>query len=238
MFSERFPRLGFQTITTLLFLYQMKQSIVKYMDSPTTLTKLNAPKTELVYEPYLIVCQTSQYNYHKAKIFGYDKMYSLWAGIFTSNSNRKLTWKGKTQNLSFNTISKELYDYDYSLVTLNHGRLGKEYLSLNLGMCVQLDDLGTDVIASMNTNRTLNLLAVDPNTFNEVRIDLDPKASVTVGPRYDGRYEWADVLLQYTVTDNAIKNGAGCRVYENSYSYAQCVTEALKVILPPLYLLF
>ena len=203
----------------------MKQSIMKYINSPISLMKITAPDKELMYEPYLIVCQTNQYNNSKSKFFGYGNMNNLWAGIFTSNNDRKLTWKGKTENLSFSELSEELYDYDYSLVNMKNGKLGKKYFSLNLGMCVKLDDLGTDVVASMNTNRTLKLLAVDPNTFNEVRIDLDQKASFTVGPRFDGI-----VLLEYTVNDYSIENGLGCRVYTNSYSYKQCVTEALEVI--------
>ncbi len=201
----------------------MKQSIMKYINSPISLIKITAPDKKLMYEPYLIVCQTNQYNNSKSKFFGYGNMNRLWAGIFNSNNDRKLTWKGRSENLSFSELSEELYDYDYSLVNMKNGKLGKKYFSLNLGMCAKLDDLGTDVVASMN--RTLKLLAVDPNTFNEVRIDLDQKASFTVGPRFDGI-----VLLEYTVNDYSIENGLGCRVYTNSYSYKQCVTEALKVI--------
>ena len=231
MFSENISRLGFQIIAILLFLYQMEQSIMKYSDSPTSVTKLKTPNKELVYEPYLIVCQSRQYNYDKGKIFGYGFMYELWAGIYTSSGDRRVTWKGKTDNLSFSTLSKELYDYDYSLVNTKFSKLGNEYFSLNLGMCVKLDDLGNDILAVIISNKNLNLLAVDPNTFYEVWIDHDPKASISIGQRYDGMFNYASVLLEYTVTDNSIENGEGCRVYGNPHSYKQCVIEALKVIL-------
>ena len=229
MFNERISRLAFQTITVLFFLYQMKQSIMKYSYSPTSLTKLNVPKKGMVYEPYLVVCQTNQFNYSTAKRFGYDYMINLWGGIFTPNEDRKVTWKGITGNHSFSTLSKELYDYDYSDIAFEQGKLGEQFLSINLGMCVKLYDLGTEMLAKIYTNKTLKLLAVDPNTFNKVRID--PKASVTVGPRNDGKYEWADVLVEYTVTDNSIYDGVGCKVYQNPNTYEKCVTEALEVIL-------
>ena len=134
MFNERISRLGFQAIVVLFFLYQMKQSILKYRYSPTSLTKLNSPEKELVYEPYLVLCQTSQFNYSKGRSFGYDTMIRLWGGEFTSNDDRKVTWKGKTGNLSFSALSKELYEYDYSSIDVNHGKLGEQFLSLNLGM--------------------------------------------------------------------------------------------------------
>ena len=230
MLSERFSRLGFQIIAVLFFLYQMEQSIMKYSYSPTSLTKLDVPNKGMVYEPDLVVCQTNQFNYIQAKSLGYEWVLHLWSGIMISNGYRTVTWKGKTGNLSFNTLSEELYDYDYSsIINSGHGKLGEQYYGINLGMCVKLVDLGTELMVSLTTNRTLELLAVDPNTYNKVRIELDPKASVTVGPYYDGMFSWADVLLEYTVTDNSIYNGKGCRVYENPNTYEDCVTKTLQV---------
>ena len=229
MFSERITRLGFHTIAILFFLYQMKQSIMKYSYSPTTLTKLKVPNKKMVYEPYLVVCQKSQFNYSKAEEFGYILMTRLWGGVFTSKDNRKVTWKGKTGNFSFSTLTEELYDYDYSGIAFEQGKLGKQYLSLNLGMCVKLDDLGTEYLAGMYTNRTLKLLAVDPNTFNKVRMDFNSKASYTVGPRNEGMYDWADVRVDYSVTDNSIDDGVGCKVYEYPNTYEECVTKTLQV---------
>ena len=231
MFNIRISRLGFQTITIVFFLYQMEQSIMKYSYSPTSLTKLHVPNKVMVYEPYLIVCQSSQYNYSKAKSFGYDWMVRLWGGILKSNGKRKVTWRGKTGNLNFSTLTEELYDYDYSRIVFEQGKLGEQYFSLNLGMCVKLDDLGTDMLTGIHTNRTLKLLAVDPNTFTKVRINLDSKASFTVGPRNVDMYDWAEVGVEYAVTDNSINDGVSCRIYENHNTYEKCVTEALKVVL-------
>ncbi len=229
MFSKRFSRLVFQTIAVLFFLYQMKKSIMKYSYSPTTLTKLNVPNKGMVYEPYLFVCQTNQYNYSKSRSFGYHWLTRLWGGILKSKDTRKVTWKGKTGNLSFTKLSEQLYDYDYSVIDFKQGKLGKLYLSLNLGMCVKLDDLGTELLTGMYTNRTLELLAVDPNTFNRVRMNFDSKASFTVGPRNFGMYDWADVRVDYSVTDNSIDDGVGCKVYEYPNTYEECVTKTLQV---------
>ena len=228
MFDEKISRRAFQAIAVLFFLYQMKQSISKYSYSPTSLTKLNSPTMELVYEPYFIVCQPNQFKYSKAKNFGYEWDTHLWAGLFSSNDDRKVTWKGKTGNLSFSSLTEELYDYDYSSIDINHGKLGEQFLSLNHGMCIQLD-LGTEKMASMVTNRTFKLLAVDPNTFNKVRIDLDPKASVTLRDSNEGMYDWAEVLAEYTVTDNSIHDGISCRVYKDPNSYEKCVAKTLQV---------
>ncbi len=231
MFNERISRLAFQTIAVLFFLYQMQQSILKYSYSPTSLTKLNVPNERMIYEPYLVVCQTSQFNYSKARKIGYYWMTSLFGGILESQNVRKITWKGKTGNLSFTTLSEELFEYDYSRIVFEQGKLGEQYLSINLGMCIKLEDLGTHKMTVIHTNRTLKLLAVDPNTFTKFRMDLDPKASVTVGPRNDGMYDWADVGVEYTITDNSIDYGVGCTVYKNQNTYEKCVTEALEVVI-------
>ena len=229
MFIERISRLVCQTITVLFFVYQMEQSIMKYKYSPTSLTKLKVPNKEMVYEPYLFVCQTNQFNNSESRSYGYYWLTRLWGGILKSNDDRKVTWKGKTGNLSFAKLSELLYDYDYSAIAFEQGKLGKQYLSLNLGMCVKLDDLGTEYLAGMYTNRTLKLLAVDPNTFNKVRMDFNSKASYTVGPRNDGMYDWADVRVDYSVTDNSIDDGVGCKVYEYPNTYEECVTKTLQV---------
>ena len=229
MFSERISRLAFQTIAFSFFVYQVHQSIMKYSYSPTSITKLKVPNTDMVYEPYLIVCQSSEYNESKAKRLGYDWDVHLWAGVIQSKDDRKVTWKGQTGNLSFRKLFDELYDYDYSNIDFVSGKSGKTFLSLNLGLCVKLDNLGSDIMTHIYTDRTIKLLAVDPNTFTKVIMDLDPKAIVTVGPTHQGKYDWADVLLEYSVTDDSIDDGVYCRVYDNSYTYDYCVTNAIQV---------
>ena len=229
MFSERISRLAFQTIAFSFFVYQVHQSIMKYSYSPTSITKLKVPNKEMVYEPYLIVCQSSEYNESKAKRLGYDWDVHLWAGVIQSKDDRKVTWKGQTGNLSFRKLFDELYDYDYSNIDFVSGKSGKTFLSLNLGLCVKLDNLGSDIMTHIYTDRTMKLLAVDPNTFTKVIMDLDPKAIVTVGPTYAGKYDWADVLLEYSVTDNSIDDGVYCRNYDNTYTYENCVTKAIQV---------
>ena len=230
MFNERISRLAFQTITVLFFFYQMKQSIMKYSCSPTSLTKLNVPNKGMVYEPYLVVCQTNQFKHSISKSFGYVWMTNFWGGILKSHDDVKVTWKGKTGNLSFSALSEELYDYDYSDIVFDQGKLGKQFLSIDLGMCAKLDDLGTKLMTLLYTNRTLKLLAVDPNTLTKVRITHDPKASITIGPRNDGMFDGADLLLEYSVLDNSINDGVGCRVYEHPNTYDKCVSKTLQVI--------
>ena len=229
MLSERISRLVFQTIVFSFFCYQMEKAIVKYIYSPTSLTKLKVPNKEMVYEPYLIVCQTSEYNRSKAKKIGYNWYVHFWAGLIWPFNDRNVTWKGQTGNLSFSKLFDELFDYDYSSIEVKNAKLGEQYLSLNLGMCVKLDDLDTDILANIVTYKTLKLLAIDPNTFNKVVMNLDPKAIVTVGPTHDGKYKWADVLLEYSVTDNSIDDGVYCRNYDDTFTFENCVTKAIQV---------
>ena len=172
-------RLGFQILAFSFFVYQMNQSIQKYTVSPVSITKVN--HMELIPEPVLFVCQPSQFNYNLSSSIGYAWMSSFWAGILTLDGNKKLSWKGKDGNQSFVTLIGELYDYDYSVVKMTHGKLGRDLFSLNLGMCKELVDVQYNKWPTFETNKKALLVAVDPFTQNDLRINYDNNAVASTG---------------------------------------------------------
>ena len=172
-------RLGFQILAFSFFVYQMNQSIQKYIVSPVSITKVN--HMELIPEPVLFVCQPSQFNYNLSNSVGYAWMSSFWAGILTLDGDKKLSWKGKDGNQSFVTLIGELYDYDYSVVKMTHGKLGRDLFSLNLGMCKELVDVQFNKWPTFETNKKALLVAVDPFTQNELRINYDNNAVSSTG---------------------------------------------------------
>ncbi len=222
-------RIVFQTLAFSFFVYQMHQSIQKYIDSPISITKYN--HMQLIPEPVLFVCQPSQFNYSLSSRFGYDEMVNFWSGILTLDVDKKVTWKGKDGNKNYTTLMEELYNYDYTVVKMKHGKLGETLFSMNLGVCKQLTDVKYNIWPTLETNKKLLLIAVDPFTQNNLRINYDNNAVATTGNFENGVYDGADVMVDYTITDQTILDGVECRNYARINStYGQCVMKYLQVV--------
>ena len=207
----------------------MNQSIQKYIVSPVSITKVN--HMELIPEPVLFICQPSQFNYNLSSSVGYAWMSSFWAGILTLDGNKKLSWKGKDGNQSFVTLIGELYDYDYSVVKMTHGKLGRDLFSLNLGMCKEVIDVQYNKLPTLETNKKVFLIAVDPFTQTDLRINYDPNAVATIGNLENGLYNGEDVMIEYSITDETILDEVKCRNYQRiNSSYGQCVMDHLQVL--------
>ncbi len=70
--------------------------------------------------------------------FGYKWMVHLWSGIFSLADDKKVTWKGKDENQSLATLIEGLYNYEYSLLNLTHGKLRHDLFSFNLVICKEM----------------------------------------------------------------------------------------------------
>ena len=205
----------------------MNQSILKYFDSPISISKIHGDESSHV-GPILFICQPNQYDYIKSSSFGYDWMINLWSG---TSVDRKVTWKGKYGNLSFDAMSKELFTSNYSHLAIENGKLDHHVFSLNLGICKRLSDVQYRRIAFVNSHTNITLLVVDPNTLNDIRVNYDPSTVVTVGPSENDLFEWADVIVEHSVTDLTILDGDECRDYRRiDYSYRQCVNDTIQVL--------
>ena len=223
-------RFGFQILALGFFVYQMNQSIQKYIDSPISIIKTN--NKEMTSEPILFLCQPGQFNYNLSKSFGYKWMVHLWSGIFALADDKKATWKGKDGNKSFGTLIEELYNYDYSLVNLTHGKLGNDLFSINLGMCKELIELQYNKLPLLETSKKVFLIAGDPFTQTDLWINFDENAFVTTGNLENDLYEGKSVKVEYSITDQAILDGVECRNYGRyNSSYGQCVMQFLQVII-------
>ena len=223
------PRLGYQILALSFFVYQMKQSILKYIDSPISISKIHSDQPHP--GPVLFVCQSDQYDYTKSYRFGYQSMGHLWSGTMI-HEDKKYTWKGKYGNLSFDEMTREFFNYNYSQLGIENGKVDRNLFNLNLGMCKQLTDVQYRTIATITSNAKITLLAVDPFTLNSIRINDDPSLVVTVGPSDNGLYDWARVIVEHSVTDYSILDGIECKDYQRiDSSYRQCAIETVQVLL-------
>ena len=157
-------------------------------------------------------------------------MVQLWSGAM-EYEDKKYSWKGKYGNRSFADMTREFYNYNYSQLGMKNGKLGGNFFSLNLGMCKQLTNVQDRTIARITSTSNFTLLAVDPFTLNDIRINFDTSKAVAVGHSYNDLYDWADVIVEHSVTDNSILDGKECTDYHRiDSSYGQCVIETAKVI--------
>ena len=90
-----------QLLAIGIFIFQFQNSIWKYFSKPviqqTSTTNLNNIKKPVIY-----VCQDNQFNYLKAKSYGYE-----WLAGFASGDVKdsgKISWKSKYDNLTFKEL--------------------------------------------------------------------------------------------------------------------------------------
>ena len=101
----------FQVFAFGIFIYQMQNSIRKYINGPIVQITSTARLHE-IKNPEICVCQLNQFNSSVSKEFGYDDMLSFVTGDLMDTNYT--TWRGKNGDKSFKELKKILFQHDYS----------------------------------------------------------------------------------------------------------------------------
>ena len=104
-------RTFFQFLAFCLFVYQMQNSIIKYMNKPIVLLETTKHINNIKW-PIVYVCQDSQFNFLKAKPYGYQSFRRFAMGQI--NYTNTISWKGKHGNTTYETLVENIFDVDYS----------------------------------------------------------------------------------------------------------------------------
>lgn len=222
-------RLGFQILVLGIFVFQMQQSVQKYIEKPITLVKATISRKEITAQPRIYVCQLDQFDYSKGRELVYERMTNLMSG--NSKKSGLVTWKGKSGNLSYQLLTETLYRHNYTnLMTSMHTQ---QIFSINHGFCQELSGNQSEATGNITSTNRIRFIMVDPFTANHIRIEETPRSTVEVGPTNDNeepRFEWADLTVDYTITDSRIRDGSSCKDYgKMNSSYDDCLKTALQV---------
>ena len=71
MYCLRILRILFQILAFAIFTYQMKNSVLKYIEKPI-LQQSSRSTIDEIQLPLLYVCESSQFNYSRSQDYGYD----------------------------------------------------------------------------------------------------------------------------------------------------------------------
>ena len=100
----------FQIIAFAIFIYQMQESLSKFMGKPIVTEKSNT-KFDSIIKPVLYICQDNQIGYHKARLLGYDCKLDFIAGKI--NGSDAPTWNGAEGNITYDELAHVLYKADF-----------------------------------------------------------------------------------------------------------------------------
>ena len=216
----------FQLAALILTIIQLHQSFKKYLKYPIVLEKSRIP-VENLPSPTTYICQDNQFNYTKARQYGYHDITHFMAGIMTDKNNTSVSWNGKDRNLTFQELEAHLYQKDYSTLDASHSM---ERIKLfPHGVCMKLTNVKPDDWLGIKTNLKVLFIIVDHGVENDLRTEEPTDAKISIGPYSETQYEAATYELEYTLHDASIHNGITCIEYSKiETSYRSCLDNIMQ----------
>ena len=208
------------------FLFQMQNSIRKYVDGPIVQQK-SSTRYDDIEKPIIYICQVSQFNYTSAVKQGYRGLTRFLLG---ENLNMT-TWNGRYQNETFDELKTDLYEFNYSTTNINvkHGSFVKK----NIEEVAERKFITPDGFCSLlkmkqkhlniETNERLRLYLIDPTNENRLKIIKSRSGEIEFGSLHNGFYEAYSLKIKISLHDHEIMDGITCRKFDKSHKYGDCL---------------
>ena len=213
----------------------MQNSLSKYLEGPI-IQQTSFQTFDKITLPIIYACQDSQFNFKKARNYGYSYIVSFLTGVLDGSDT--ISWNGKYGNRTFKELQNELFESDYSnasAVTIqwNGGhstKVAQEYEMIFVppyGYCMELKQPKDGIIVK-STKQTIVLL-VDPSKINDIRIiEMDKQEFGPSGFGQDA-FSSSAYLMKVSQQDKSLNDGVTCTDYkQRGGSYGQCIEQALK----------
>ena len=185
--------------------------------------------------PIVYVCQDSQFNFLKAKPYGYQSFRRFAMGQIDYTNN--ISWKGKHGNTTYETLVESIFDVDYSKFKASVSSTGKidasseteterRYLA-PFGFCRRLKQL--EIAFSVSANKSLFMTFVDPLRSNQIMITPMENGLMGVGKHNKDIYTGYNYELNLQIYDSKLSDGMTCFNYEqHGSSYGECIETAMR----------
>jgi hypothetical protein len=197
-----------------IFIFQMQNSFRKYYQEPVIEERALTSKY-VTKQPVFFVCQVDQFDYTAALANGYGGHID-WAKGKLMDS-KKITWKGKDGNISFD----QLFDSDYRSFKSVFSET-EDVFYPRYGVCKKVTDNNSEVY--VKTQKRSIFLIVDPNLESNLRVIEMENGRLYCGPTHDDRFDKIAYNLEYRFHDSKINDGQSCTDYERSNSsYGDCI---------------
>ncbi len=178
----RTTRIVFQLFALGIFLFQLQNSITKYVSKPIV-QQTSIKSLSDIDKPLIYVCQNGQFNNIKSKEYGYNYLTDFTSGEL-NNEQKDITWKGRDKNSTFQYLADNLFNYNYSDIDVGEYSDGDwiEYdleLEYNAayGFCMRSDMMYPNTsLVYLASTQSITFLLVDPAKQNRIVITFDNNA--------------------------------------------------------------
>ncbi len=223
-------KLLFKVLAFGIFIYQMQNSIRKYIARPIVQITSTA-KLDEIKNPEIYICQLKQFNYSLSHEFGYDNDIAFLTGDLVDSDYT--SWSGKNRDMTFDQLKKILHTYDDSYYKASYENTKKginkpeEFDIVFIapqGFCMKLRTVKSGRRFT-TTSRASSLFLVDPFWSDTFRLNGHENEIIDYGERINGLYEGLDYEVKVTLHDSRINDGQTCIDYENNGSSYGKTTE-------------
>ena len=228
-------RVCFQVLALMIFIFQMVQSVLRYLQFPIVMQTSVSPLTAEHKTPIVYVCQESQFSYLLANENGYKYFSDYLGGLIQKTEH--LGWMGTNDNVTAEELFHILYETNYTDMTveeLNNWVEDKNIVTDSVkflfphGFCRELNYTDSYKFLIMKTFSHRKILLIDPNRQNLVRTEENSQAWMSVGPMPNGLYEAANYQVSIEINNDMLNDGKTCIHYENrGTTYGKCVEKAV-----------
>ena len=232
MNTMRRARILFQFIAFGFFIFQMQNSIVKYMENPIV-QHTSTTSFDKIKKPVLYVCQDGQFIPKEAELFGYEFRTDLIFGLLGYSNMLNITWKGRHENLTFEDLAKRIYIANYTKFGYTND-MKKTYIKdlqpeffATTGFCFKVLPINNEIKLRVTEKSTAFI--TDPAMTTFLKLNRMKHGSFSFGPTDNGFFESIVYEIQISLKDTSISDGAKCTNYGNvGVSYGTCIETAME----------
>ena len=224
----------FKIVVFGVFIFQMQNSIRNYVSMPV-IKQSSTTSLEKIKRPVIYICQDAQFNYTKARGYGYNFLTDFNIGKLAHSDN--ITWTGKDGNTSFDELQEKLFNVDYTNLTAwtsvsgdqddwNPAGIGRVYFTPN-GFCMKL--LGSASKIKFYTTKQSTVLVTDPSMESKLMIPRINNGKFSVGPIGKELFNEFVYELEVSLHDAHMHHGKTCYYYSNTEeNYEDCLANGMK----------
>ena len=228
-------RVLFQLVASLIFMYQMQQSISKYIRAPIV-KELAESSLYDITKPVIYICKQDQFNTTAATQIGYDWEGHYLAGIH-NNGATIFNWKGNSSGVEYDDLLKALYVANYTGVevqTYDEIKVAFEQVETEVkfimpyGFCERVDSSKIEETMFVLANQNIKLIIVDLNLDDGIQIKDEASNHIEVDFNSNEAFDYVYEVV-FMVENDQMHNGKSCHNYEEiGQSYKDCLKASIE----------
>ncbi len=224
-------RILFQFIAFGIFIFQMQNSLVKYIEKPIVSHKTTT-SYDKIKKPFVYICQDGQFSYEKGKMFSYHHKTDFMFGLLGYPDMSNITGRVRHGNSTFEDLAKSTYITNYTKFGYTND-MKKTYVQdikqvflAPTGFCFKVEPISNDI--KFRVTEMSIAFITDPAKTTLLKLNRMKHGSFRFGPSEDGLYESIVYEIQISLHDTSIDEGRKCTNYEDrGMSYGKCLETAM-----------